>query len=296
MVIRSHRLIPFERLSFLIPLLVQEQGRISWFCPPKFATMAARRDWKEEGNRLYRTNDLERAIEAYNRALAESRTSDILSNMSQALLKSRRYQDARKAAEEAIRIDENHPNRSKTRFRWATALYELRLYKAALQVLLPEEGNPNIEIQNLLSRLRLCVNESQCGKYDFLEIRREYGKTPRPNHVDYCSPLIELRKSEFGGRRKQGIFAKTTIQQGALIVASKAIASSYFDGLEGLGKLSLPKRWLREAEVLGVSILGKELFDWKYSKQEEERKIESGLNSRGCATRSCGRERSRSKY
>lgn len=191
-------------------------------------------NWKVSGNNLFKSGQYLEAVTAYSMGITGIRFGsesdgrgppDILAtlyaNSAAAFLKLKFYREARKASEEALNLDSTN---EKARFRLATALYHLRFYEDALNALRPLQRYTTTEIQNLLRILIVCNVECRTGEYDIARIQQEEKLNARLDHADFCSPLVELKKSAIGGR---GMFAKEAIPQGTLLVASKAIASVF---------------------------------------------------------------------
>ena len=150
----------------------------------------------------------------------------VLSDRCAAFLERGEYQNARRDAIDALKLD---PNNIKYRCHLSKALLGLRSYTAALQELQYVKDSADDNVKSLLRRLPIYVNENVHGEYDFVKIRQEAEQSPRIFHADYCSALLELRKSNFGGRGGRGFFAKEDIPIGTLLVASKAIACVFTD-------------------------------------------------------------------
>ena len=173
--------------------------------------------------------DFSGAIEVSKNCLVRSKVTDLLHKCAEQL-QIGAFQEARKTAKEALKIDETHPSQVKTRYLLASALYHLRSYAAALEVLcLVQEDST---IQPLFTRLNVRFKENRYGEYNFKAIADEVLHKLRLDQADYCSPLIEVQESKFGGEFRRGVFTKRDIIQGTLIVGSKASACTFFDELD----------------------------------------------------------------
>ena len=130
--------------------------------------------------------DFRGAIEVSDNCLVGSKITDLLHKCAEQL-QIGAFQGARKTAKEALNIDETHPSQVKTRYLLASALYHLRSYAAALEVLRPVQEDSRI--QPLFTRLNVCFKENQYGEYNLKAIADEVQHKPRLDHADYCPPL-----------------------------------------------------------------------------------------------------------
>jgi hypothetical protein len=191
--------------------------------------------WKDVGNRRFREGHFKEAITAYSTGLGHCQDSEpalqavLLCNRSVSFLNIGAFQEARRDAQDALNLE---PANTKARFRLASALFHLRSYSHALELLRPAQRNTSSDIQTLLRTLITCVTESRHGKYDVVAMQEEAKVNPRLSHADYCSNLIELRKSEHGGVGGRGIFTKEVIRPGTLLVQSKAVACVFDDEVD----------------------------------------------------------------
>jgi hypothetical protein len=111
---------------------------------------------------------------ALNGGVVVCKDINVLCNKCAELLDIGAYQEVRQMAEIALQIDPNHVM---VRNCLATALYQLRSYTAALNVLLPVKEAPNI--QSLFGRLLICVEENQNGEYNIDRYPRTGGTHTR---------------------------------------------------------------------------------------------------------------------
>lgn len=206
-------------------------------------TMMSAIDWKEFGNKAFNSGDYETAVKAYRSAElfldspvfgvgfdtdeAKSRFRSVLhSNQAAAFLKDDAFQQARAHASKAVKLSRHNV---KARFRMASALYNLRSYKNALDVMRVIETASSPEIQHLHHKLITCVRENLYGEYEFAVLEEEAKQDPRLSHADYCSSQIELRRSTVGGNGGRGLFAKADVPAGTLLVASKSVCCVFKD-------------------------------------------------------------------
>ena len=94
----------------------------------------------------------------------------VLSDRCAAFLERGEYQNARRDAIDALKLD---PNNIKYRCHLSKALLGLRSYTAALQELQYVKDSADDNVKSLLRRLPIYVNENVHGEYDFVKIRQE---------------------------------------------------------------------------------------------------------------------------
>ena len=184
--------------------------------------------WKIKGNSLFKRGKLEEAVQAYSNGINNSVTngklqSSLLRRRAEALYLMEKYQLARRDALSSLSIIRN----DKTLFLLAKIFLKLRSYSNGLKCL-QEMTDRDPEADALLRQLWICDLEHREGAYNTIAIAEEANLNDRVVHADFVSPYIELRREGIAGR---GLFAKTKLPAGTLLIASKAVLCIYIDEL-----------------------------------------------------------------
>lgn len=181
-------------------------------------------DWKRIGNEHFVSKRYAEAMSAYTNALEKEQLPakdrvDLLANRSAAYLALAKYKLALIDAESALAIDGSH---IKCIYRKTMALFGLALYADALEflntIVLPQTPGHRKIINNLLTKGRAYIDQSQNGVYPWQEIYKE--SKENLDLAEFKGPVV-VKPTPSKGR---GLFATETINAGQLILASKAFA------------------------------------------------------------------------
>lgn len=193
---------------------------------------------KSKGNAAFKSKDYLSAIKLYSegiRTCTESETpikSDLLRNRSMANIHLKRFESAIEDAESALIAkelcvdDDFVKNDAKALYRAGSAAYQLRDYtKARLSFenarkLKPDDIETEKEYRRSISR----VIEQQSGKYDLdamgAAVNKEHVKL---DHASFTS-RVQIRHTS---NRGQGLFAKTAIKAGEIVLVEKAFVAAF---------------------------------------------------------------------
>lgn len=186
--------------------------------------------WKERGNEALKKNDHAGAVNVYTLALAKvsederKLRSDLHRNRAQAELMLGRYFAAQTDAEMSIcgvaELD------VKAKFRMAISCYERGEYASARRVLEDPALEADRDSQVLLQRVEARQAEEKSGKYNFGKLVKKLSRQ-RPR-LDAGSYLEKVEMRTEGALAGRGLFAKTNIEAGEVILCSKPLCSLFF--------------------------------------------------------------------
>lgn len=177
---------------------------------------------KQKGNNQFARKDYASAINSYTGALElDPNNAVLLSNRAQAHLNLDQFRQALADAENAVKIDGTN---SKALFRQAKALYGLRLYEEASNVL-KKLDMASTDTEKLNQRIQQRLEEQQHGRYD-MNVMLQEARTKKPpilDHADYIGPV---RITKIAGKGR-GLVATEDILEGTLLVCAKAFAIAF---------------------------------------------------------------------
>jgi len=187
---------------------------------------------KQQGNECFKNKDYDSAIELYNRALSiDDKHVVILSNRSLVYAHLRQWYNALSDAERVLDID---PNDLKAMYRKAKALHGLKRYDEEVAVLQRgiRKAPQNKEFLQSLIIAKQSIQEKS-GSYNFRKIHEESlsKESPRLDHADFSHPHL---RREYVEGKGMGLVATEDIEEGALLMASKAFEISYGDKISSI--------------------------------------------------------------
>ncbi|PHH85191.1 hypothetical protein CDD83_778 [Cordyceps sp. RAO-2017] len=186
-------------------------------------------DYRTRGNEAVKNEKWAEAHALYSSAIRSARTAEeerlAYMNRSLANLKLGRPEQA---LSDAVRIRDavSDAEQEKRLFREGRALYELERFEACrdtledLLKLFPHNAAANKELDRAQARLR----EQQTGEYDFRRMYRQSKATPPLVDCATFSSAVEVRASPGRGL---GLFTKTPVSAGQLLLCEKAFAYSH---------------------------------------------------------------------
>jgi len=180
---------------------------------------------KQQGNQCFKDKDYDSAIELYSKALSiDNKHVIILANRSLAYAHLRQWYNALSDAENALNIESND---LRALYRKAKALHGLKRYEEEVDALLRgvQKDPQNKEFHQSLIIAKQSIKEKS-GSYKFSQIYEESlsEESPRLDHADYSHP--HLRRESVEGKGL-GLVATEDIEEGTLLMASKAFEISY---------------------------------------------------------------------
>jgi tetratricopeptide (TPR) repeat protein len=172
-------------------------------------------------------------IHRYTAAMLQTPTNDqtdvLKRNRALAYLKTKQF--------DAALTDTNFPDfgsqpSEKALFRAAEALYALRRFQEARQVLelLSDSFPSNTRAEDVLEHARNRCSEQGSGQYNFkrLQVEARKSRPPQLDHATYIGP-IEVRKVANKGR---GLFVTQSVRAGDLLLVEKAFTHAWVDNKE----------------------------------------------------------------
>ncbi|KAH9810902.1 TPR domain-containing protein [Teratosphaeria destructans] len=224
--------------SDIVPLQPQDAAVPPALAPRLFELDKPATFFKTEGNAAYAEKHYETAIVAYTNALEACGESeallryDIFRNRAMVNLCLKRHERTLDDALAAIIPDGSEAGEklkelnNKAYFRAGRAAYELGRFSDAesyylkMSELCPGDADAAKE----LKRTKLRLQEASAGVYDFAAMSNSVSKK-RP-HLDHASftEKVEVRDAGNSGR---GLFAKTSIKAGEVILCEKAFSAAF---------------------------------------------------------------------
>jgi tetratricopeptide (TPR) repeat protein len=181
---------------------------------------------KDEGNQHFYKNKFESALRCYKKAMNIESNEIIYLNISAAMLKLERYEEAYDYANKSFEL----VNTDKALYRMASSAYNMRNWKLALEkyeLIKDKSIINNNEIEQCLMRLE----EEKTGNYNWFNILKQREDNPysKIDVADYHGP-IEVKDIENKGK---GYIATRDIKRGELLMVSKAFSISFMNEIDG---------------------------------------------------------------
>lgn len=199
---------------------------------------------KNAGNEFYKNRCFMEALDAYDKALTECKNHesflvhDIFRNRAIVNLQLKRYESALADAQGSLVNFNSSSDGSieslnvKARYRAGRAAYCLgdfasaELYFKAILDVSPDDADAGHELERTTQRLR----EQSLGTYDFNEM--QVATRRRPTRLDHASYISKTQVQPVE-RKGRGLFAKTVIAPGEVVLCEKAFSVVFDEDLAG---------------------------------------------------------------
>jgi len=208
-----------------------KKGKVFESMPDNVGNSVSSDELRRKGNNFFVAKDYFGSIYWYMKALDHAdddlQAAKILCNLSAACFELDRFEEAEKYAFRALLKDKDYV---KARYRQGRALLWLQRPQDAINVLKPCKDD--LRIHELLTTCNIALEEKK-GTFNIKSMISEVRDVnscnfskPFPFHADFQSPKVAVGTS-LDGKAYRGCKALSTIEEGELLLASRAFTYAY---------------------------------------------------------------------